>query len=214
MKKILFVHIPKTGGITFKTNLLTFYNSRKTLHVYVDEQFDSDLSKYDLVTGHIQPLRNDITDDRLLVTWIRNPVDRLISLFFYQKYYYESNSDSDKVSHLKKPISLYESEIEKYVSETENQNQIKHDYFYYLDVHDFNFIGLYEDFDRQQQQFFKNFFDYRINDSIHTNTNCMVKKTKFNNYQISPDLRKYIEHLNKDDMDIYYSVVEKKRSIR
>jgi len=209
-KRMFFVHIPKTGGICFKINLMKFYDSERSLHVYTDDQFDNDLSKYDLVTGHIQPIRSDITDDRLLVTWIRNPVDRLISLFFYQKYYDESNSDSDKASHSKRPIFSYESEIERYVSDPENQNQISEDYFYHLSVNDFDFIGIYEDFNRQQREFFKDFFDHDLEIDFVTNINGMIEKTESNNYDINPDLRKYIEYLNKDDMKIYHSILEKK----
>ena len=210
MKRTFFVHIPKTGGICFKINLMKFYDSERSLHVYTDGHSDNDLSKYDLVTGHIQPLQSDITDNRLIVTWIRNPVDRLVSQFFYQKYYDESNSDSDKVSYSKRPISSYESEIEKYVGDPENQNQISKDYFYHLSANDFNFIGIYEDFNRQQQKFFKDVFDHNLNDGRPINTNCMIKKTETNNYDINPDLRKYIEYLNKDDMEIYHSILEKK----
>jgi len=210
-KKLFFVHIPKTGGICFKINLMKFYDPERSLHAYIENQFDNDLSKYDLVTGHIQPVQSDIAEDRLLVTWIRNPVDRLISLFFFQNYQYESNSNSEIVSYKKRSISLYESEIERYASNPENQNQISEDYFYHLSVKDFDFIGLYEDFSRQQRKFFKDFFDYDLYNVTPKNTNCMIEKTELNNYDINPDLRKYIEHLNKDDIELYHSIVERNK---
>jgi len=210
-KKCFFVHVPKTAGIRFKINLQKFYEESRSLHVYLPEHLEGkSIDDYDLVTGHIQPLKNDLSDDRLLVTWLRNPVDRLVSLFFYQNHYDASNSDSDKQYDSTVDISRFYDDIERYALNEQNRDVIYKDYFYYLDIDDFDFIGVYEDFHNDQNRFFQKFFGQSMDFQFLTNINTMIDKSRSNNYDIDPNLRKRIEQYNPRDMDLYYRVLESK----
>jgi len=212
-KKCFFVHVPKTAGICFKINLQKFYEESRSLHVYLPEHLEGkSIDDYDLVTGHIQPMKDDLSDDRLLVTWLRNPVDRLVSQYFYFNHYNTSNSDSESNQqyHSTVDISRFYEKIEEHTSKEENRNIIYKDYFYYLDIDDFDFIGVYEDFHNDQNLFFQKFFGQSIDFQFLTNINTMIDKSRSNNYDIDPNLRKRIEQCNPRDMDLYHRVLELK----
>ena len=212
MKKCFFVHIPKTGGISVKANLQNFYEFKKSLHVYIPEQLNGlKIQDYDLVTGHITPFKKDICDELLIVTWVRNPVDRLISQYFYQEHYDISNSDSDKHYNYTVNILKFYKDIVRYASKKENQNVISKDYFSELNLKDYDFIGLYEDFQNDLKLFFQQFFNYSLYFQPSTNYNTIIPKTNYNNYNIDIDIRKKIAQLNRDDMELYYQILELKR---
>jgi len=211
VKKCFFVHVPKTAGICFKINLQKFYEESRSLHVYLSEHLDKkNIDDYDLVTGHIQPLKNDLSNNRLLVTWLRDPVDRLVSLYFYQNHYDASNSDSDKQCDSTVDISKFYDDIERYAFNKENRDVIYKDYFYYLDIDNFDFIGVYEDFHNDQNRFFQKFFGQSMDFQFLTNTNTMIDKSRSNNYDIDSNLRKRIEQCNPRDMDLYHRVLDLK----
>lgn len=210
-KKCFFVHVPKTAGISFKVNLQKFYKKSQSLHVYLPEHLNNkNIDDYDLVTGHIQPLKTDLANNRIIVTWLRNPVDRLVSLYFYQNHYDASNSDSDKQHDSTIDITKFYDHIEKYTSNEENQDVIYKDYFYYLDINDFDFIGVYENFYADQNQFFQEFFGQGVDFQFPINVNTMIDKSRFNNYDIDANLREKIEQRNPKDMNLYQQVCESK----
>jgi len=158
MKKCFFVHIPKTGGISVKANLQKFYKVEKSLHAYTPQELNGlKIENYDLVTGHITPYKTDICNERIIITWVRNPVDRLISQYFYQKHYDISNSDSDKHHNYTVDISKLYKDIVSYASKKDNQNIVCEDYFSQLSIKDYDFIGVYENFQNDLNFFFNSF---------------------------------------------------------
>lgn len=91
-KKIIFVHIPKTAGITFKNMLIANYRDEdivkwqkpdcnrtiEELHSFIDHG-------YKLIMGHIDfaKLNQKAFDDYQLLCFLRNPVDRTISHYIH-----------------------------------------------------------------------------------------------------------------------------------
>ena len=208
--KTFFVHIPKTAGISFRDNLQRFYNSSRSLHIYLPKNLkDKNINDYDLVTGHITPLKSDISENRIIVTWIRNPVDRLMSQFFYQKYYQETNSDSlTRYSGYPKEIDNFLHEFLKYALDEENRNMIYVDYFTEINIFDYNFIGITENFSKDQFTFFKTFFNSEVSEVYFTNYNSMINKDKNNSYFIDKGVRNEIERFHDKDMDLYHSILD------
>jgi len=95
-RKILFDHLPKCGGSSLNKYLQAHYPRRKTFLTNgidaapsIDKFRNFSLSKrhgYDLVTGHrANQLLDYVHPESLKVTVLREPVDRIVSHYYYAK---------------------------------------------------------------------------------------------------------------------------------
>ncbi len=89
--QIVFFHIPKTGGTTFK-ELLMKNNPGGSYHHLKEggEKADTSvvldkLEKHNLVFGHFRFNPELTGDSRFLLTFLRNPEDRVISNFLHYR---------------------------------------------------------------------------------------------------------------------------------
>ena len=83
--RIAFLHIGKTAGTSFTSFLQTLYPKEKIYNGSLQEYLNFDDSKvldYDLYLGHsgFNLLENKSAD---IITFLRNPIDRLLSLYFF-----------------------------------------------------------------------------------------------------------------------------------
>jgi hypothetical protein len=95
--KLIFLHIPKSGGSTFHTVLGKRYNSYETHNVLGSRAGDSEISEFinmkqdqkskiTLLKGHMPfGLHKHLSDRFEYITFLRNPVERVISQYFYIK---------------------------------------------------------------------------------------------------------------------------------
>ena len=95
-QKVLFNHLPKCGGASFKSYLRVQYPKRKIFSISGNStvasvnQFKSYPEKkryqYDLIEGH---LAHDLSDyvhpECIKTTLFRDPIDRIISHYYYAK---------------------------------------------------------------------------------------------------------------------------------
>lgn len=92
-RKLLYVHVPKCAGISVKKFLQQHYSRWRTFSVYQHgtEQCDrfrrlpaSRRHAFDLIVGHnAHNLVDYCSPSTVLATIIRNPVDRIVSHYFY-----------------------------------------------------------------------------------------------------------------------------------
>lgn len=93
--KIISVHIPKTGGSTFKHLLLnqlkdvTILAGKPLFSRHLNEKpciFDINIINHKIIHGHFSVEQlSGISNSDKIITWLRNPVDRVISHYYYWK---------------------------------------------------------------------------------------------------------------------------------
>lgn len=90
-RPFFFLHIPKTAGTAFSLHLKNQFNHQDICPAgYWQELLEipkKDRAKYKLLTGHFSDLARAFLDcDPQCIVMLRNPIDRVLSLIYYQKY--------------------------------------------------------------------------------------------------------------------------------
>ena len=87
IKKIVFLHIPKTAGQTVHSELLRIFGPEHTSPVRVHTQAGADgqfPEGYRFYSGHLDWETFDTADsDSFVFTVLRDPKDRIASFYFY-----------------------------------------------------------------------------------------------------------------------------------
>ena len=88
-RPLIFQHIPKTAGVSARSVMSCNFHVNEILHVpdpyWMDARFAADaVSKYRFIHGHVhfEFLREQV-DSARLVTFLRDPVERVLSLYFF-----------------------------------------------------------------------------------------------------------------------------------
>jgi len=87
MKKIVFLHIPKTAGQSVHSELFRIYGKRRTSPIRVHHQanqYQQFPEGYDLYSGHLDWHHpTHFEDDVFSFTVLRDPYERIASFYFY-----------------------------------------------------------------------------------------------------------------------------------
>lgn len=147
MDKFIFLHILKCAGTTIRFNLLNqhfknkyiydanfkikHYKDYKGIHPFIieNQKYPNNYEKYDIIFGHFK-YDKYLHLDRPYITFIRDPIKRIISQYYYHIGYYKRNGmDLDIV---------------------ELAELMKNHMSYVLgdDLSIYKYIGIVEDFDR------------------------------------------------------------------
>lgn len=215
---LIFVHIPKTAGTTFK-NLLrnaniqhneiidinsdSFnikHNYRSGLPGSVSVNPDSSIK---VITGHFSATRILSTlpanlNGVELISWVRDPIQRMISNYHYYlkggRYYGERSQTSRKYDII--DIKTYCTHIDK--NNTLNQ-------FIDIPIDKFKFIGISEHFEKELIRF-KDVTGLDLNPKQTEIVNYNInpeKKNAYEKYIIDKDLEKEIIKHNLEDWELY-----------
>jgi len=202
---IISVHIPKTAGSTFYVILRNLFGNK----LYHDrpQHLQKDRLKDDTKCIHGHFLASKWLKkfpDAALVTWVRHPVDRVISEYYYKRDRATEMLDTPTMGDITaKQIRDGDMTLSEFIcgdGETNRQSR-------YLDVPllRFAFIGIAEHFDAM------------LPDALAV---MSAKPIQYDNQLVNPDkrcdepyhiprrLRKRIEELNADDMALYTAVKE------
>ena len=221
---LIFVHIPKTAGTTFK-NLLG--NAGIKYNEVIDIMSDSFNVKYNnrsglpgsvsvnpsssikIITGHfsaarilsiLPPNSNGIE----LISWVRNPIQRMISNYhFYLKsgtYFGERSLTSRKYEII---------DIKTYCTHVDKNNTLNQ--FIDIPIDKFKFIGISEHFEKELIRF-KDVIGLDLNPKQTQIVNCNInpeKKNAYEDYIVDKDLEKeFIKH-NLEDYELYNKCLQK-----
>ena len=153
-------------------------------------------SKIDCIHGHFMPLKYRFIFPKrtFFITWLRHPVQRLISHYYYwmrETSFSEDESLRRKVVHEKWSLERF--------CLSEELRDIYSRFLWGFPLRRFNFVGITEFFEEDMRSFSKEMFgsDLKI-EPINLNPNRDEKI-----YAIDDALRKEIEIFHKKDMTLY-----------
>jgi len=156
--KFISIHIPRTGGTTFRNLLFYWYGILNVLHDETSKRYIPDIIKaspppnatlFDIIHGHFHHTKYDYLG-LPMVTWVRNPIDMVASQFYSLKIHNTTaRSPEIHIKIIKEEMTLidfarYEgtrNPISKFIGGT--------------DLDKFDFIGITEYYDESLQRFGK-----------------------------------------------------------
>jgi hypothetical protein len=216
---MISVHLPKTAGVSF-SNALEDIFGQALLKDYEDypintdpyqrklaalkasiEYGEIDFAHVPCVHGHFLPLKYLLLAERrklTFVTWMRHPVQRLLSHYFYWRRSY--SPDTAKVLHRR--VVEEDWSLEKFCLSPELAN-LYSQFLWGFPLEMFSFIGITEHY-KEDLKFFSN--RYLDNDLGYYEENVGDKQRE--GYLINDDLCEKIELHHKLDMDLYRRALE------
>jgi hypothetical protein len=213
--ELISIHIPKTGGRSFHEVLKKVYGSSLDRRYEKEHFFPSKGVEGILgpdLPGGIRGIHGHLTIAQVMdiisrhrprvITWVRNPVDRVISNYYYFMKRIREGDTPEK----QKKKSAYS--LLDYASQPKRRNRMSW-ILEGLDLKDFFFIGIMERFE-EDLKLLGSMMDWppdlevpHINDSssFKLNNDCT---TQFKD--IDEKMLKEVAMLNKEDMALYKSV--------
>lgn len=219
-KTIISVHLPKTAGSSFK-KILEAYFEDKILFDYEDAPIntppffrkykalkDSFLTPKRLhgnarcIHGHFLPYKYSRLDRNktLFVTWLRNPLERMISHYRYWVRSYTPNS-----SRLHRKIVEEKWSLEDFCFSHFMRNFYAQ-FLWSFPLEKFDFIGITENFDADLQTFGQKFLSKRKIKSVSEN----VAPLRDKHCLPSENFRKKFEKFHAVDYQLYRKALVKK----
>ena len=212
LPKFISVHVPKTAGTTFlklissvygkqfKSDYLDIMNLNSTiLHGDAPKNKIPDkIDKYKVVMGHFRASKY-LYLKRPYVAWVRNPIDRAISHYFFWESLWKKGRKRNWDPKLSK---LFESKWSVIDFSRMFSNQMS--YFLDCDIKNFKFIGISENFNNELRRFEK-IFGVKINPP---EKNLNVNKSK---REVGNKVRKEIAKYHDKDLELYNRALDLSR---
>ncbi len=160
---LVSLHIPKTAGTSFRNLLVEVYGEKAVVRfdiingaIYINEQLFSGTalpSHIKVIHGHF--VYSELTERIKIpqhvkrVTWLRHPVSRVISNYFYlaemMSYYMQ-----EEIHHID-IVSKMQRTLTEYAADEKNRNRMSK-FLDGISLSEFDFVGLVERVDEHLQQ--------------------------------------------------------------
>ncbi|MGD2186482.1 MAG: hypothetical protein PVI71_10160 [Desulfobacterales bacterium] len=221
-KMIISLHLPKTAGTSFAAALETHFQTRflidnsdlpintsqyernRSALVACLRNADNDISDVDCIHGHFLPMKYLLMGDKRelkFVTWMRHPVERVLSHYYFWKKTYRPG----KVPNLHRKVVEENWSIERFCLGPEVRN-LYWQFLWGFPIDYFDFIGITE--------FYENDFAYFVQ---HYLGGDHIKPKRLNvsgqergAYQIDRSFRKDIEAFHDRDIELYQKALERR----
>nr|CAA6829795.1 MAG: Sulfotransferase family protein [uncultured Thiotrichaceae bacterium] len=211
---LISVHIPKTGGVTFRSLLEHNFKSG-LLYDYQDRPMSSptflrnmkacrqaitpnaSLSDYECVHGHFMPFKYKFLKEKRFSIWFRHPVDRIISRYYYMQRHSNFSSNQFDLYIRDKNISLED------FCEIRHFHNLYNKYLWGVSLECFDFIGITEKYEQSLKRFCNAFeidADFRNMPSENINTDVAKEDGR---YTVNDKLFNSIYRNNRKDFLIY-----------
>lgn len=212
--ELISIHIPKTAGTSFRNSLCAVYGQKGVVRLdiglvrqetRVREELYTDAAlppETRVLHGHFSyPLltaRFDIPTGLPVITWLRDPVERVISNYFYLARRLREELDEERkgLNILKK----MQRSLREYVLYEPSQNRMSK-FLEGLELGDLFFVGLVEHYD-QDIRSLAGKLDWAQTPVFHHN------RTGNNRPEVSAEDRALIRSLNARDVELYERALE------
>lgn len=213
--ELLSFHIPKSAGTSFRNMLRDVYGAEAVL------RFDTPLrgggkflveqqpftgrtlpNRVRVLHGHFswQHLNNilELPPDIPKITWLRDPVERVVSNYFYlSKRLREILDEEGRGVDI---LNKMERSLTEYAQAAINQNRMSK-FLEGLDLKDFRFVGILELMD-EDLQLMADAMGWTIQEAYQHNATGKRKR------EITPEEREVIEACNAKDLALYQEAME------
>lgn len=196
--KLVFVHIPKTAGTSFHNILSKNYGKDNIIwdeHNSIRPLFTNPKSydMFDIIYGHFTIEKYNYLN-RPKITIMRDPVERVISEYYYLLKIIKHGNENDLV------VSSHIDKFRSICDWAEFRPNLQ--YTFMKDTSNFDWIGVVEYFSLSLK-FFESW----------SKTKLMIKNTYIrkneNKLEVSPKHREYIRQFNKLDYELYDEVLKR-----
>lgn len=207
---IISIHIPKTAGTSFYNILTQVYDKqtvspsfkRKEIIHLLDSNMQltkEKLNHYHIIHGHFyfEEAKSLIIQDTKLITWVRNPIDRIISNYFHFIKTI-SNEEINPIIHSKNRHRIKESIIE-YAEINENKNKITQ-FMQGSKIEEFAFVGIFERYNDEINRL-KTILKWPNIHIPHLNLN------QYNNLFDEVTIN-HLKQMNRDDIRLYLQLTK------
>ncbi|OUD13824.1 sulfotransferase family 2 domain-containing protein [Thioflexithrix psekupsensis] len=210
---IISVHLPKTAGTSFAAALQQHFGE-KLLHDYADSPLntpvterhrrafqqalvhaDSEEKKIECIHGHFLPVKYLLLADTQhinFVTWMRNPVDRVLSHY----YFWKNNPHSGVGKPLRHKMMTENWSLERFCLGPELRN-VYGQFLFGFPLAYFSFIGITEHYQRDFAFFTKHYLH------AHIEAQKINVGQSAGHYPIADSLREEIAHHHAEDVALY-----------
>lgn len=209
---IISVHLPKTAGTSFFDALNTAFDGKvlrdyqdfplhQTIHdrtykAFADALFMEDVlndkhAEMQCIHGHFMPVKYALLPEHKtdFITWMRHPVNRLVSHYHHWVNTYNEHSPS-----LQKRVVEENWTLDDFACSLEMKN-VYAQFLFSFPITRFKFIGITEYYSQDLNWLRENLLGQDIQES-----QLNRRKT---DYSIDPKLKDEIETLHIEDMDLY-----------
>ena len=222
---IISLHLPKTAGTSFAASLEDHFGPR-LLKDYADVPIntaryernraalqaslfnaENEFPGIECIHGHFLPIKYLLLASNRkvrFVTWMRNPVERVLSHYFFWKTSYTP----EKAPSLCRKVIQEDWTIERFCLGPEVRN-LYCQFLWGFPIEYFDFIGVTEFYDDDLEYFAQHYLQRLVEPKVRN-----VGDNRESGYQIDVSLRKKIESFHAKDMDLYQRALEQRLSIR
>jgi hypothetical protein len=181
--------------------------NKQALHYALDATFQKSVNSDNCIHGHFLPLKyfqyhgvNAVEKSRVFITWMRHPVDRLISHY----YYWIERSALNSHASLHRRVVEEKWSLERFCLAPELQN-LYEQFLWGFPLRYFDFIGITEYYQSDLHYFSSKYLEG--NSTLYSENRRVIKNKED---CISDGLRKKIELFHAKDMQLYLRACEKR----
>lgn len=225
IKMIISVHTPKCGGTSFKkilsysfkSNLILDYHDKPMNKTFIKRTEDAEnfknsfnaenYNKKTCIHGHFLPYKYSNLLGKpnvLFVTWLRDPIERLASNYYFWKRNAQKNNQQNFGDFRKKVLEEQWS-FEEFCFSEERRN-IYSNYFWKFHIDNFDFIGISECFDTELKYFANEF----LKEQIYFVPKENVNETKIGSYFSDDGFRTELKSFHSKDYELYQYALDKR----